>query len=81
MVFARLVTAHEVFHGLVGGKVDGVCRAWINDDMTSVSTRKKKRPSIRRVRDEGPAHGVPAPTTTLDMPRHKLRMPSVLAIL
>ena len=70
MVDAGLVPAHDVLDGFVGSEVDGVRRAW----RTQWSALMKS-PWYRLQTKHSPA-----PTITLDMPRHKLKTPSVLAI-
>jgi len=69
MVLTNLVPAHDVLDGLVRREIyrmRGPC-------ITVVSYA----PQCGR----GTAAGiVPAPTMTLDMPRHKLRMPSLVAM-
>lgn len=67
-MLARLVTAHNMLDGLVCREVDSVSRAWIDPMLAHTP------PPLSDLAN------VPAPTITLDMPRQRLRMPSVVAI-
>ncbi len=66
------VAPHQVLDGLVRGKVHGVRRAWTRCGKSAGAFADRLPSSV------GPFS--PAPTTTLDMPRHRLRTPSPLAI-
>lgn len=69
VVLANLVPAHDMLDGLVRREIHGMRRPYII--VVSCAPRCGR----------GRAAGiVPAPTMTLDMPRHKLRIPSLVAM-
>lgn len=67
-MLAKLVPPHQVFHGLVRCEVDGMRGAW----------RAVSRYATYSVVG---GQAIPAPTTTLDIPLHRLMKPSPDAIL
>ena len=91
---AGFVTPLQVLDCFVRGKVNGVrgsCIAVVSGFVTSCRVRGCGCEVECKVNETGRDTGgedyigyidyiIPAPTTTLDMPRHKLRKPSPLAI-
>lgn len=67
VIDSGLVATHGVLHSLVGRKVDRMRRPW-----ESISDNTAELPVFWQ--------DLPAPTITLDMPRHKLVKPSPAAI-
>jgi len=70
VVLAGLVSAHEVLDGLIRREVNRMRRS-CGHRSTTVPVLFA-RPAI--------GSNLPAPTITLDMPRHKLKIPSEVAI-
>lgn len=68
MMFAVLsIATRKIFNNFVGTKVDRVRRTYIE-------------PSVPERSNSFPVVFLPAPTTTLDIPRHNVRNPSNLEI-
>ena len=72
MVHTGLITAHGMLHSLVRREIDSVGRSWWEKVKVSGSR------SVAKVSEN--YHCLPAPTMTLDIPRHRLKKPSVEAI-
>jgi len=64
VVFANLIASQGLLDSFVGSKVNGVCRTW-----SGISIHESANPvdSLE----------LPAPNATLDIPRHKLDIPSL----
>lgn len=65
MVDTNLIATHGMLDSFVCSKIDGVSRSWFGQTTKA---------------DHGSNLDIPAPTMTLDMPRHKLKKPSVRAM-
>lgn len=82
MVDADLIAAHGMFDGFVGRKVNSVGRTYASTELVTTDNKKKRNKKEKKELGQNRKHGgnIPAPTITLDMPRHKLKTPSVRAI-
>ena len=65
-MLGTLITTHSLFNCLIGGKVDSMRRTYINGNQSML---------LQRI-----VFYIPAPTMTLEIPRHKEVAPSILVI-